>query len=101
MFFGAENADMSIDGTSINQCIIDVLAESRAQSSDWAILLLGEKAYRWGVSSKYRNLYSKILKMRGEIKNLLENKISEVPFTKLTTYTNLFEALIFLKQQRN
>lgn len=71
MFFGADNADLSIDGMTVNRCITEVLAESREQSSDWAVLMLKEKAYQWGVKPKYRELYKKIMKMRGELKNLL------------------------------
>lgn len=45
MFFGADNADLSIDGMTVNRCITEVLAESREQSSDWAVFMLKEKAY--------------------------------------------------------
>lgn len=41
LFFGAEDLDMSIDDITINKYITRVLADSREQSSDWAVLLLG------------------------------------------------------------
>lgn len=45
VFFGTEDIEMNIDGTPINRFITHILADSRKQTNDWTVLLLGEKAY--------------------------------------------------------
>lgn len=75
LFFGTEEIDISIDDVPINQYITQLLIEARDQSGDWMVLLFKEKAYEWSLAPKYRHLYQKIAKLRGEVRKLLERKV--------------------------
>jgi hypothetical protein len=48
LFFGCEAKELSIDGVTLNTYLSSILAEARNQSSDWVVLLFGEKVYKWG-----------------------------------------------------
>ena len=71
LFFGTENSNFSIEGKSINSYITGILDEARAQSSDWLVLLFGEKAYEWSMTPRYRSLKDKVRKLRVEVRELL------------------------------
>jgi hypothetical protein len=49
LFFGCEAKELTIDGASLSTYLSNILAEARNQSSDWLVLLFGEKVYEWGV----------------------------------------------------
>ena len=63
-FFGAEGTTATIDGISINKYLSNILKDGRDQSTDVLVLLLGERSYKWGLKTKYRELNSKLFKLR-------------------------------------
>jgi hypothetical protein len=98
-FFGGEGTTATIDGISINKYLSVILNDAREQSTDLLVLLLGENAYKWGVASKYRELTSKLHKIKAVVKAIIDRRkerlLSESP--SLDKYTDIFEAMWVLR----
>lgn len=77
-FFGGENADIQIEGKTINAYLSEILTQARNQSTDLLVILFGEKAYHWGLRSKYRKLTKQLATLRHVVKDIIDNRASQV-----------------------
>jgi len=77
------------------------LSQARNQSTDLLVVLLGEKAYQWGLRSKYRKLNKQLATLRFIVKDIIRKRSTEVKDSKgtLEKYTDIYEALHLLRSQ--
>lgn len=54
------------------------MKEAKKQSTDYLILLLGEKPYNWGLLPKYRKLKAKIARVKKEVKSIIDKRLGEI-----------------------
>lgn len=62
----------------IYKYISEVMKEAKKQSTDYLILLLGEKPYNWGLLPKYRKLKAKIARVKKEVKSIIDKRLGEI-----------------------
>ena len=58
------------------------------------VLLLGEKAYHWRLTPKYSRLYSRILKLKAVVGEIVKKRISQIQAEgKKDKYEDILEAV--------
>lgn len=90
-FVGGEGTTATIDGVSINKYLSTILKDAKDQSTDYLVLLLGEKAYQWGITQKYRRLMSKLARVKNEVKSIISKRMQDVSKTSgnIEKYTDI------------
>lgn len=78
IFFGGEGVDAMVEGVSINKYLSAILKDAKDQSTDVLVLLLGEKAYHLGLRKKYRELKSRLKKLRDEVKSIIRKRMERI-----------------------
>lgn len=74
------------------------MTQARNQSTDLLVILLGERAYKWGIKSKYRKLNKQLATLRLVVKEIIRNRANQVKDNQgsLQKYTDIYEALHLL-----
>lgn len=77
------------------------MTQARNQSTDLLVILLGERAYHWGLRSKYRKLSQQLATLRLVVKEIIRNRANQVKSNQgsLQKYTDIYEALHLLRSK--